>query len=326
MKFEIRANQEWGPILSNKATIVAIKQLSNDFTKIHKASGKTGIELYFTAWIENQIDEIKDHGVLAAILLLRESNEPIFTWDGNINNAKEIEKFLNKEYLNKDMPKDLSWDLNEINLDTKDIIRGDKYLIAKHPDKKNRKFILNDINKKIIIYKLSLEESFSNDCALAIALHNYHKALNDKNKKDRLMEEIGPLDIKNFPLAFLLAYCDSSQEWGRRSTKEMYFIDYSNTDVDLVFNEISFNLAYDIVTFRQIMEKKGKNFLNDSKAQDGLFEKVEEEFDKMKNTWKSKELDFCISVNIIKKSKDAITNKYVYLGPYGNRKMFLAEK
>lgn len=79
--------------------------------------------------------------------------------------------------------------------------------------------------------------------SLAIALHNFHKSYCGDNFYKVLRSnlepeystpalDMGPLEIKNYPLAFLLSFCDTAQERGRPSRTGY------NDKVSYAFDEI----------------------------------------------------------------------------------------
>lgn len=212
LEFDIRAYQDWGPILSDTDNIDAIDKLSSRFESKNEKR-----RLFFRTWLNKQIEKWHDHGVLSAILLLRDA------------------------------------------------------------------------------FKWNLDEEMVYDCGLAIALHNYHKALSGDReliKNGELKEDespackLGSLAIKDYPLAFLLAFCDTAQEWGRPSSKQTTnYCTYEDVEIDM--KEIFILLKYNLDEFKKIKEK---NLLP---TYDIFMVLVEEEdnekFEKMRNTWKSDE-------------------------------------
>jgi hypothetical protein len=93
---------------------------------------------------------------------------------------------------------------------------------------------------------------YSYESALAVALHN-----------DRVYEEIWDLKsevltFKDIPFAFLLMFCDSAQEWGRPSIKELLHLKYEDKkekvvkigEITVKDNDIniSFNSNYKLKT------------------------------------------------------------------------------
>jgi len=161
LAFEIKANQNWGPTLSDIDCLMAIDRLSHEFIESGKKTGDTDqdemIRLLFRTWLNNQIMVHTDHGVLSALYLQRTAK--VNGWD---------------------------------------------------KDKK-------------------MGKKFVDECSLAIAMHNYHRSYPDntdetgKGRKEKnysamkktTVEKIGDLNIDKYPLAYLLTYCDTVQEWGR---------------------------------------------------------------------------------------------------------------
>lgn len=195
----IRADQDWGPILSNEDNIDALVTLSFKFENNHKQRQRT-----FRAWLNKQIEKHHDHGVLSAILLLNEAEK--------LRKANEWNQ-----------PKD------------KDMV---------------------------------------DECGLAIALHNYHISLsgdNEQIKKEELepgeslsckLNQYGKLNIQDYPLAYLLAYCDTAQEWGRPSSRRpVNYIDYEEVSVSTdpqKEKEINICIKYDVEKYTEMLNKKEK--------------------------------------------------------------------
>lgn len=181
LDFDIKVNQEWGRIFTNVQNISALQKIARKFaTNAADDTVDAKREIVFYAWLSNQLEKHNDHGVLSAILLIREFEEK--HW----RNTKEQE----------------------------------------------------------II-----------ECALSIALHNFPKAISGdmkdgKNEDTSNAIKTGTLDINNHPLAFLLSYCDTAQEWGRPSNRRKpddVLLDYIKfVDVLIENSNIYIELSFDM--------------------------------------------------------------------------------
>lgn len=149
-----------------------------------------------------------------------------------------------------------------------------------------------------------ITNDFIDDCSLAVALHNYHRAYNayladveelhkkqgrmldnvdreDNNLKEKIdspLARIKRLEIKRYPLAFLLAYCDTAQEWGRPSIRNpVDYLEYDTIDVKMKSKLKIFVLyAYDVYE---------KNYSNGK-------ETLKSRLDILKKAWKHDENKF----------------------------------
>lgn len=91
-----------------------------------------------------------------------------------------------------------------------------------------------------------LDSEMISECALAIALHNYHMSFMDDKSEDPA-KLIGKLEIEKYPLPYLLAYCDNAQEWGRPDIRNHNIkITYEGIDIDENQKKIQITLKYDI--------------------------------------------------------------------------------
>ena len=160
LDININANQDWGSIVSDSGNIKAIDKLGNCFE-----SNDEERRLNFRAWMNKQLTERHDHGILSALLLQRKAE---------------------------------SW--------------------------KN------------------ISDKFIPDCSLAIALHNYHQSFygdTESQQKNTPALKIGKLEIRKYPLAFLLAYCDTAQEWGRPSRRNpVDYLTYNGVKVEVPSDNI----------------------------------------------------------------------------------------
>ncbi len=244
LQFDIEIKEYWSRILTKKENINAIDILSERF------DSKDPIrKLKFREWLQYQIVEKHDHGIVSAILLLKDGEK---------------------------------WTLN------KDIIK----------------------DSDLALYQDIIEES-----SLAIALHNYHKS----NKFD------GELIIEEYPLAFLLSYCDTAQEWGRPSAFNVpNLFEYYKTKVNMaekcikIYLKVNLNkidieneklsgktqrryndaklrvdnrLKNDLSALRPIFEKmiNEVSTFSNKKTEDQLWQIINfyNERDKIENAWKS---------------------------------------
>lgn len=84
--------------------------------------------------------------------------------------------------------------------------------------------LLNKVFKKerMEVGQNRITQAEIDECAVSIALHNLQKTYlyNNETKSNLPAKKIGVLDINKFPLAYLLSYCDTAQEWGRLSHKD----------------------------------------------------------------------------------------------------------
>lgn len=160
LEFDIKIEEHWTVILTKKENIESIDNLSEQFE-----SDASERRLEFREWLQNQLIDIHDHGIVSAILLLKDSKR----WEYNLER---------------------------------------------------------------------LSDSDITDCGLAIALHNYHKS----NKFENL------LLIKKYPLAFLLSYCDSTQEWGRPSAFDApNHLNFSDSILEIPNKSIATHLEVDFL-------------------------------------------------------------------------------
>lgn len=91
-----------------------------------------------------------------------------------------------------------------------------------------------------------------NECfyaALAISLHNT-KAINGLREGECINKaESNGISFESFPIAFLLAFCDTAQSFGRLETKKGEKVDYYPSKffgIDIVENEkVTYKIAYD---------------------------------------------------------------------------------
>lgn len=245
LEFYIRADQDWGPILGDIDNVSAIGKLSLRFE--NKSEER---RLIFHTWLNKQIEERHDHGVLSAILLLRDAEKQ----------------------------------------------------------------------------KWKLDEKLVNECSLAIALHNYHNALSgDKEliKKGKLGNDkspackLGSLAIKDYPLAFLLAYCDTAQEWGRPSGKQTTnYSTYNGVKVEKNNKKIYILLEYSLSKFIEFKKNNmGKIYLPTNDIFIELVNEESEKFEKMRNTWKSDKWKYYIQlIGLIE--KDEVGRRNVMLAEY----------
>jgi len=101
-------------------------------------------------------------------------------------------------------------------------------------------------------WQQKLDDKMVNECALAIALHNYHIALSGERERgstddERPATKLGSLNIEDYQLAYLLAYCDTAQEWGRPSIRRTNLnITYDGVKVDKKNKNLQIFLEYDV--------------------------------------------------------------------------------
>lgn len=152
---------------------------------------------------------------------------------------------------------------------------------------------LEEFNDHGILSAMFLLKEFPNDqliveCALAISLHNYNKAYNDTDSKNvfpQKNEESDQLIFDKFPLAFLLSFCDTAQEWGR--PKHDFTPDHIKyKQIFFEQEKVIIELNYDLEKLRTYivndLKKKKINVTNNRK--DKEVERIsKKEFDEFKN-------------------------------------------
>jgi len=182
LNIQIKAAQDWGPIVSDIGNLDAIKKICRCFEQNDSERC-----LAFESWAIKQLtDKYHDHGILSSVLLMREQGK-----EGN-----ECEPFIV-------------------------------------------------------------------ECSLAIALHNYQQAYYEYHSRTMVGESgcrggaqeirdplaiLGKLSITQYPLAFLLAFCDTAQEWGRPSSIRNHteYLKYAGVEVkDEQKLEVFVHLAYE---------------------------------------------------------------------------------
>ena len=104
--------------------------------------------------------------------------------------------------------------------------------------------------------------SWVRECALAIALHNFHSAYSGDEDKGVGKDEspalqLGKINIEEYPLGYLLVYCDTAQEWGRPANRHdpTICIDYGKLEIDKNKKLIEINLNYDPVQGKKITKE-----------------------------------------------------------------------
>lgn len=209
--FDIKVDQEWGSIFTKVENIDALKKIARKF-----ATADEQKETVFYAWLSNQLEKHKDHGVLSAILLIRDFAE---------------------------------YDC------------------------------------------LGITEDELIECALCIAMHNFPKAISGDKKeieKGRLkraesnVTTIGALNIDNYQLAFLLSYCDTSQEWGRPSKRrESHDIRFEDIDMLADQKEIRIKLGFDIKEYMEIQKK----YKDEEDAWGSLYSEWKEKTKALSESW-----------------------------------------
>jgi len=129
------------------------------------------------------------------------------------------------------------------------------------------------------------EQKIAKDAALAVALHNY--------TKNPLLQQ---LKIRNYPLAFLLTYCDSLEEWSRPSgfsddEKSYYFSNYS-----IFFDKLTVDVDKDVTQLNIINDCR---FISDS----------QENLEEYSNIFKKK-IENIISTFLGSWSSEGITHQF----------------
>jgi len=140
------------------------------------------------------------------------------------------------------------------------------------------------------------DRDFFEECALAISLHNYHRSLSGDTKlikKGALTSDkspafnIGSLHVTAYPLAYLLAYCDNAQEWGRP--------DIRHPDVNINYYEIKI-----------IQDKKDKqiqiflNYVIKGDHVNVVENKESERLKELEDTWIADIWQYCVVQRIFK--------------------------
>lgn len=119
------------------------------------------------------------------------------------------------------------------------------------------------------------------ECGLAIALHNYHQATIDSNSNAPELS-LRRLPANKFPLAYLLAYCDTAQEWGRSTERIPYTNHVSLEGLYLDnLNGWCIKLKYDLVKYHQ--SSGNKQTKKDSR--DEIVRIFESNLAKLKDRW-----------------------------------------
>lgn len=118
------------------------------------------------------------------------------------------------------------------------------------------------------------EEDMVYECALSIAMHNFPKSIcSDKNKikskdlrlKDSQSAKIDILNINAFPLAFLLSLCDTAQEWGRPSIRNISeHIRFEEVEVRESEKTVCIKLSFDIKKYKEIRDSENSNITEQS--------------------------------------------------------------
>jgi len=150
------------------------------------------------------------------------------------------------------------------------------------------------------------------ECSLAIALHNYHKAFSGDHdliehgqleKDDSPSHKICQLSVKDFPLAFLLSYCDTAQEWGRPDSKQT--ANYNSYEGIAISDDkrVIINLGYDLNRYIEFKKQKGDN-LGEDNAYRKLIEEELKKKKKMKNTWISINWEYNIKLVVNKNGNE----------------------
>jgi hypothetical protein len=135
----------------------------------------------------------------------------------------------------------LNWEYdNGINEDVKSII-------IEYGNKKNHA-VLSALNILYQIEKESKDILFNPECnkilnaCLAITMHNKGP------REDFLERGIFPLNIENFPIQFLLIYCDTMHEWSRDrgfEYEEKEEIDLKLSEIRISKNEVYCEISFD---------------------------------------------------------------------------------
>lgn len=305
--FDIRASQEWGPILSTRDNIDASDKLSLKFE-----SGNKDRQLIFRTWLNKQIEKQHDHGVLSAILLLRDANN--WKLDKTIVNECGLAIALHNYHMA------LSGDIELITKKGSCLFNWNE--IPGNDDAKLRDFLMqsydvdwvktakieksNDKNIKVYtqINSLSLRlndektkvnlkiDGNRNDEFIAMTVNRRVNIWQLKdNDNSAIAINLGSLSVKDYPLAFLLAYCDTAQDWGRPSSKKTNnYSTYGDVEIDENLKDINILLNYNLNEYIKIKKKTSEPITSYTE----LVEEENKKFKKMQITWKSDEWGYYI--------------------------------
>lgn len=142
-----------------------------------------------------------------------------------------------------------------------------------------------------------ISEEHLNECAISIALHNLHKTHLYKTKDDSLVKKIGVLDINKFPLAYLLSYCDTAQEWGRLSHNDpAEYTKFADVKISGERKTISILLDKDLNEYCKILKANGKPHTAKD-AECIIADKWRSQVDALAHTWLSHEWQFLIELD-----------------------------
>lgn len=223
---KIKSQIDWNPILlangkdkngkdkTNK-NINHIDKLSNIFASKSRKSN-----IIFSKWFYKQLLENHDHGVFGALMLFDhdwKTHKYLFSWDeipGNDN--KELIEYLTQNFC-VDWVKTAKIDKVDDDRTIK-VFNEKNYLSLRFNNERTKinleiddgrtdELVLEEEDGRLNVYIDETDVILQS--ALAISLHQYRR---DESKTDF---NIGQIKVEDFPLAFLLSFCDLAQEWGR---------------------------------------------------------------------------------------------------------------
>lgn len=223
LSVNINAYQNWGPVISDYKFIDAIGKLSARF-----GNGDQDKCLYFRSWINRQLTEFHDHGILSALFLIREA-EQLMGQHQSLRMQMDLIVDCGLAIALHNFHQSYWGDSNEY-----------KWYEGANPDRESMNI-------------------------LAEGRHAFDRGRSGSEKAPTPSLKIGYLKIKEFFLAFLLTYCDTAQEWGRPKKWRMR---HKPTDkyipVTIPFSEESARndhmdgLRYDRIVFSKTPKQGGR--------------------------------------------------------------------
>ena len=310
---------DWSSVIIANENDNHIKELSNAYAQ-HFEDEKDDHDRKFRKWFYHRLFEKHDHGALAALILLNKM-EYLFSW--NDVPGKDSNRLLNflKRNVDTNWVKDAEINNTKIkktdnfnitvkkgkNLLTLKLNEKDEKITIKTDDDKTNVYecIVRNENSKLNIYhKYTKEEKrLLYEAGLAICLHNMKYKPDEKDEFD-----IGQNEIKRFPFAFFLQYCDYAQEWGRRIYHERMRVDKGiadfniEKDLDTRLIDIECNKKEVRVKIKYINAPKGYRVVNKQNL-DQLFKDFDNQF---KHFWVSDQVDIHFIVEAIDKNDDTV--------------------
>lgn len=135
------------------------------------------------------------------------------------------------------------------------------------------------------------------ECAISIALHNLQKTYLYKTKSDHPAKRIGVLDINKFPLAYLLSYCDTAQEWGRLSHKDpTEYTKFADVIISGERKTITILLNKNLNEYCKVLKACNKAH-TEKDAEDEIANKWRDQVEALEHSWLSSEWKFLIELD-----------------------------